>query len=220
MAKQVAHEIKNPLTPMKLSVQQLMRAHKAHPEDTTENLKKVSSTLIEQIEGLTKIANEFSNFANMPLGENAVFELNECLRSIYHLHSSTGEDWMEITLKMEVGPILVFADKDQIMRVFQNLVTNAIQSIPKGEKGKIEIVLSIKGGEAVVEVKDNGSGIPPGIMEMVFFPNCTTKSSGTGLGLAICKNIVVSAGGNIDFDTEEGNGTVFTVRLPIYQDQH
>ena len=218
MAKQVAHEIKNPLTPMKLSVQHLMRAHKAQPEDTTENLKKVSSTLIEQIEGLTKIANEFSNFANMPLGENAVFELNECLRSIYHLHSSTGEDWMEINLKMEDGAILVFADKDQIMRVFQNLVTNAIQSIPKGEKGKIEIVLSIKDGEAVVEVKDNGSGIPPGIREMVFFPNFTTKSSGTGLGLAICKNIVVSAGGNIDFETEEGKGTIFTVRLPIYQD--
>ena len=218
MAKQVAHEIKNPLTPMKLSVQQLMRAHLAQPENTTENLKRVSATLIEQIEGLTKIANEFSNFANMPVGENAVFELNECLRSLYHLHSSTGNEGLNIELIIEERPILVFADKDQIMRVFQNLITNAIQSIPLGVMGKIEISLKTENGDAVVEVKDNGSGIPPGIREMVFFPNFTTKSSGTGLGLAICKNIVVAAGGKIDFDTEEGKGTIFTVRLPLYQE--
>lgn len=219
MAKQVAHEIKNPLTPMKLSIQHLQRAFRAHPEDIEQHIKKVARTIVEQIEGLAKIATEFSNFASMPKAVNQVFELNACVQSIYELHVNGTSSEISFELNLPTYTILVFTDKDQLTRVLQNLVTNAIQSIPVSGQGRIAITLTATDARAIVEVKDNGMGIPSDIQEMVFVPNFTTKSSGSGLGLAICKNIINATGGQISFTTQEGMGTTFTIQLPIYDQQ-
>lgn len=219
MAKQVAHEIKNPLTPMKLSVQHLQRAFQAHPDEIEHHIKKVSQTIVEQIEGLAKIATEFSNFASMPKAVNQVFELNACVRSIYELHVNGTQSEISFELKLTDEILLVYADKDQLIRVLQNLVTNAIQAIPVSGQGRIILELTMEKTNAVINISDNGMGIPPDIQELVFVPNFTTKSSGSGLGLAICKNIITAAGGTISFTTKAGIGTTFTIELPIHHQQ-
>ncbi|MEY2949351.1 MAG: hypothetical protein RLZZ248_552 [Bacteroidota bacterium] len=219
MAKQVAHEIKNPLTPMKLSIQHLQRAFQAHPQDIENHIKKVSQTIVEQIEGLAKIATEFSNFASMPKAVNQVFDLNTCVQSIYELHVNGTQSTISFQLILPPTVVYVNADKAQLIRVLQNLVTNAIQAIPVSGQGKIIIDLSIKKSEAYIQITDNGTGIPLDIQEMVFVPNFTTKSSGSGLGLAICKSIITAAGGKISFTTKEDVGTTFTVQLPIYEQE-
>lgn len=219
MAKQVAHEIKNPLTPMKLSVQHLQRAYQAHPNEIEHHIKKVSKTIVEQIEGLAKIATEFSNFASMPKAVNQVFELNACVRSIYELHVNGTQSDISFELNLPDAILMVNADKDQLIRVLQNLVTNAIQAIPVSGQGRITLDLQAEGSKAVIKVTDNGMGIPPDIQELVFVPNFTTKSSGSGLGLAICKNIINAAGGKISFTTKTGMGTTFTIQLPIYSEE-
>ena len=219
MAKQVAHEIKNPLTPMKLSIQHLQRAFQAHPHDIENQIKKVSQTMVEQIEGLTKIATEFSNFASMPKAVMQVFELNACVQSIYELHVNGTSSAISFQLNLPSTPVYVNADKGQLIRVLQNLVTNAIQAIPVTGQGKITIELSTAKSKAYIKITDNGTGIPPDIQEMVFVPNFTTKSSGSGLGLAICKSIITAVEGQIYFTTKEGVGTTFTIELPIYEQE-
>ena len=219
MAKQVAHEIKNPLTPMKLSIQHLQRAFQAHPDEIEHHIKKVSQTVVEQIEGLAKIATEFSNFASMPKAVNQVFELNACVRSIYDLHINGTQSAILFDLTLLETPLFVNADKAQLIRVLQNLVTNAIQAIPVSGQGRISLGVRTEASKVFIKIADNGMGIPTNIQELVFVPNFTTKSSGSGLGLAICKNIITAAGGKISFTTQEGNGTTFTIELPIYTQQ-
>lgn len=215
MAKQVAHEIKNPLTPMKLSIQYLQHAYRSNPENIEPMLKRVSHTLIEQIDNLSHIATEFSNFAKMPRAENEKFLLNQLVSSVYDLFSER-ED-MEITLEIStVEDFHIFADKNQLMRVFNNLIKNAIQAIPDDRKGIIQVHLSKDSrGMAIVKVEDNGIGIPEKMQEYVFVPNFTTKNSGTGLGLAISKSIIDSLNGNIYFETSVDIGTRFYVEIPL-----
>lgn len=214
MAKQVAHEIKNPLTPMKLSIQYLEHAYRSNPENIEPLLKRVSGTLIEQIDNLAHIASEFSNFAKMPRAENQQLQLNQLISSVFLLFSNERED-MEMTLDVPEEKYFVFADKNHLMRVFNNLIKNAIQAIPDDRDGMINVSLFLDGNTAIVKVKDNGSGIPDDKADKVFVPNFTTKSSGTGLGLAISKNIIESVDGRIHFITEVGKGTDFYVELPL-----
>ncbi len=213
MAKQVAHEIKNPLTPMKLSIQYLQHAFRSNSQDIEPLLKRVSSTLIEQIDNLAQIASEFSNFAKMPRAENQKINLNALVTSVYDLFSD-GEK-MDISLHLPVEELNVYADKSHMMRVLTNLVKNAQQAIPDDREGKIEISLFHDHEKATIKVKDNGSGIPDDKRDKVFVPNFTTKSSGTGLGLAISRNIIESINGDIYFKTQVGVGTEFFVELPI-----
>ena len=220
MAKQVAHEIKNPLTPMKLSIQYLIHAYKANPDNAEPLLKRVSETLIEQIEGLSRIASEFSNFAKMPKAKNKIFNLNELLSSVYQLYDQNHPPNISISLHLPEEEFEINADRDHLMRVFNNLVKNSIQAIPDQKIGRIKIELIQTGQHQVrVKVTDNGVGIPKTIRSKVFFPNFTTKNSGMGLGLAISKNIIDNLGGKIYFLTEENKGTVFTVELPVLKSE-
>lgn len=214
MAKQVAHEIKNPLTPMKLITQHLQNSiSRASQEEINQLVKRVTQTLIEQIENLSKIASEFSNFAKLPAPENEKLVLNEIVTSTHDLFRKR-ED-MDIHLRVPIDEIYVFADKNHVIRVLTNLIKNAIQSIPIGRRGKIEIILYSKEEKAIVRVMDNGCGIPDSMKDKVFYPNFTTKNSGTGLGLAIVRDIVDSCNGHIYFTTIENKGTEFFVEFPL-----
>lgn len=213
MAKQIAHEIKNPLTPMKLSIQYLQRSIDSNDPNVPQLAKKVTKTLEEQIENLSAIATAFSSFAKMPRPENEVVDLKELLRSITELFNREQSN-VKVNFDSDIELPEVFADKNQLISVFNNLVKNAIQSIPDDKEGYVGVHIVPDGELIVVVVEDNGSGIPAELYDKVFVPNFTTKSSGTGLGLAISKQIVDSAGGKIWFESKEDEGTTFYVRLP------
>lgn len=212
MAKQVAHEIKNPLTPMKLSVQHLLRAYQINPETVGPLIQKVSTTLIEQIEGLTKIADEFAHFAKMPKADPKRLPLNELLRSVVDLYANQESD-TTFQLQLPPQPIFIMADKDQLMRVFHNLLTNAIQAIPGDRPGLIQVDLQQIEQKVKISIADNGTGIPEALQAQVFYPNFTTKSSGTGIGLSMSRNIIEQFGGQIYFETRKGVGTTFYIAL-------
>lgn len=214
MAKQVAHEIKNPLTPMKLSIQHMKRTVKVADEESNEKLDRVSKSLIEQIDALTTIANEFSNFAKMPKPNETELNLVELIKNAVAVFKQGGEDF-EVDLNIEVEEdAIIWADKDLLLRVFNNLIKNATQAIAPDEKGDIRVTLVQKGSQFIVGVKDNGVGIEEEAKERIFVPYFTTKSTGTGLGLAMSKQIVESMNGNIWFDSEVNVGTTFYVSFP------
>lgn len=215
MAKQVAHEIKNPLTPMKLSIQYLMMAYRSNPKEIEPILNRVSKTLIEQIDGLSKIASEFSNFAKMPKAENTNFNLNELVHSVYELFQKNLDTDLEMELQLPPQQFEVFGDKSHLMRVLNNLIKNSIQAIPDDRKGKIKVSIFPKNDNIIIQVSDNGIGISEEMKDKVFFPNFTTKTSGMGLGLAISKSIIDAIEGDIYFKTQVNKGTDFYVELPI-----
>ncbi|MBK9993248.1 MAG: HAMP domain-containing histidine kinase [Saprospiraceae bacterium] len=213
MAKQVAHEIKNPLTPMKLSIQYLQQMIRSKSDNVPEMVEKVSNTILEQIDGLTKIATEFSNFAQMPKAENEKLLLNDIVSSVHDLFRKR-ED-IDINLFVSIEEQYVYMDKNQIIRVLNNLINNAIQAIPEDRRGKIEISLEQKNKYTLIKIKDNGVGIPEAMQEKVFLPNFTTKNSGTGLGLAMCQQIIELSNGKLYFTSVENIGTIFFVELPL-----
>jgi signal transduction histidine kinase len=214
MAKQIAHEIKNPLTPMKLNIQFLQRSAPEKLDDYTEKVMRVTETLIEQIDNLSAIATEFSNFAKMPKAQNEKFELGTRLKEILKLYNYTGQ--VEINTNLEgLPPMFVYADKEQFSRAIINLVRNAIQSVPESVQGKIKIELLKKNKQAIIKISDNGKGIPADLRDRIFVPNFTTKSSGAGLGLAITKNIVENFNGEISFTSIENEGTTFMISMPL-----
>ncbi|MGH1338907.1 MAG: ATP-binding protein [Aureispira sp.] len=212
MAKQVAHEIKNPLTPMKLNIQLLERVVNTNPEKAQKMVERVSKTLIEQIDSLAHIASEFSSFAKMPKANKEKLNINELVHNAYSLFKE--EENMQVFLEMTEEECVVFADKTQIMRVLNNLLKNAIQAIPDDQPGIVKIALTYMSKKVLIRVSDNGCGIPKAQEDDIFVPNFTTKSSGTGIGLAMSKTIVEMANGRIYFTSEEGKGTDFFVELP------
>lgn len=218
MAKQVAHEIKNPLTPMKLSVQHLQRAWKEQHPDLERIMQRFSQTLIEQIDTLSNIATEFSNFAKMPRANREKTDLSAIIRNVVSLHSLN--DHITITFYEHPGrEYSVYADREQMIRVFTNLIKNAIQAIPDNRTGHIHIEMKSDNGKVSVAVRDNGIGIPENERGRIFTPNFTTKTGGMGLGLAMVKNIVELSGGSISFDSTAGEGTTFTLLLPSYTEE-
>ncbi len=217
MAKQIAHEIKNPLTPMKLSIQLLQKTWYVDDFDKAafeQRLNKVAQTLIEQINTLSSIASEFSAFAKMPKARKEEVEIVQKLKNVKSLFEN--EKNIDIILKLNaIEKLYVIADKEQISRVFINLVKNAVQAIPAERKGKIVLELKQKQNRALITIEDNGEGIPEELKERLFEPSFTTKTTGMGIGLAMVKNILNAAGGNIDFKSEKGVGTKFTVEFII-----
>lgn len=213
MAKQIAHEIKNPLTPMKLSVQHLLRSWNDKREDFGDYVEKVSRTLIEQIDNLSFIASEFSTFAKMPKAYNQEINLIGSIQSTLHLFGNTEN--VVFVSEHEQNEVYVFADKEQLSRVFINLIKNAIQSIPENRPGRVEIHTVLTGDRVRVHIADNGKGIPEDVQGKLFTPSFTTKSSGMGLGLSIVKNMVESFSGKITFHSKVGHGTTFTIELPV-----
>ncbi len=213
MAKQIAHEIKNPLTPMKLSVQHLKRAWDDGASDFDNRMHRFASSMIGQINNLNSIASAFSNFARMPKAHNSRVNIVEQLTNAVALYSGTEQ--VQIQPRFDTRKaIYVFADKEQLLIVFSNLLKNAIQAIPAKQQGQIEVDLKHDGTDVFVSFTDNGTGIPREIQRKLFQPNFTTKGSGMGLGLAIVKNIVENAGGKVMYQTSVNEGTRFVVRLP------
>ncbi len=216
MARQVAHEIKNPLTPMKLSLQYLQRAISSKSDNIKELTAKVAQTLVEQIDHLNQIAGEFSQFANIGNPHNEVFDLHDLLKSVTQLHAVG--DKLELVWNPCPQTVMINADRTHINRLFTNLIQNALQSVPDNRTAHINIDEKISGDTVLVSVKDNGSGIPVGMRSQIFTPNFTTKTSGTGLGLAMCKGIVEEVKGTIWFETETDEGTIFFVELPMVKE--
>ena len=212
MAKQVAHEIKNPLTPMKLSIQHLQRALNDNAEDVKELTQKISVRLIEQIDNLSNIATAFSDFAKMPQGNFNKINIEPILNSAVELFRESEN--VSINLNYSPKEYFVTGDKEQLMRVFINIIKNSTQAIPEKINGIIDINIEEKMDNFIISFKDNGVGIPVEKREHIFEPNFTTKNSGTGLGLAISKNIIERMNGKIWFDSVVDEYSIFYVELP------
>ena len=210
MARQVAHEIKNPLTPMKLTVQQLERRLKPDDPEFESKMKSFTNTLVEQIDTLSSIASSFSAFAQMPVQNRQELELNRTLKSCTELFTH-----QTVTFASEQSEdVCITADKEYFIRVMNNLLTNAMQSIPEDREAQISVALRADATHAFIEVRDNGCGIPEEHLEQVFEPNFTTKSSGTGLGLAMVRNITQTFEGTIEVSSQVDVGSTFTLTLP------
>ncbi len=213
MAKQVAHEIKNPLTPMKLNIQFLQRKMGQNPKNWKQQFEESSNMLLNQIDELASIASAFSDFAKMPSLQNESFDLVDLLNDIIMLYNK-GEVKIEFVCKIESA--YIFADKNRIRRSFINLVRNAIQAMPDFSVGEIKVIIkSIANNKVEVCVIDNGKGIAKELKSRIFTPSFTTKNSGMGLGLALTKDSINQANGTISFESEVGKGTTFRVVLPI-----
>ncbi|MGD8747405.1 MAG: ATP-binding protein [Balneolaceae bacterium] len=214
MAQQVAHEIKNPLTPMKLNVQHLERQLKSEnqdPEELKKRVQKITNNLIEQIQSLNNIASDFSKFSQ-PLDEKFdQIDLTSILTSVAELYQH--DEKVKVQFQSQNGSVHIQGISDELKRVFINLVKNAYEAMPDGG-GEIILRLYRQQHNIFVEVEDNGSGISEEDRPNIFVPNFSTKSSGTGLGLAICKKIIEAHEGSISFASVEGEGTTFVIKLP------
>jgi len=216
MARQIAHEIKNPLTPMKLSIQQLQKSWEDKAPDWDVQLKKISQTLIEQIDNLSSIASAFSNFAEMPQARNSVVDIIALINNLVMLFSNDENLILNVDFKNHVN-VNVFADDKQLGRVFTNLIKNAIQSVPAERNPEINVEITTIEKRVIISLEDNGEGVPEDMGEKLFEPNFTTKSSGMGLGLAIARKIINDSGGTISYQTKIGKGTKFIIELPKYE---
>ena len=216
MARQVAHEIKNPLTPMKLSIQYLQKAINNNHPNAKALSANVAKTLVEQIDYLSNIATDFSSFANISNPKKEKVDLVEVLESVVKLFSM--DTRVRLVYEKTVHPVYVLADKTHLNRLFTNLVRNAMDAIPEDNmSGVVQLRYIVQETQRYVTttVQDNGTGIPEELRDKIFTPNFTTKSSGTGLGLAMCKGIAEQMNGYIWFDTEMGKGTTFFVQVPV-----
>ncbi len=214
MARQVAHEIKNPLTPMKLSIQYLQNAIQKGAPNVKELSESMAVTLIEQIDQLSKIAGDFSQFANIGNAHLETFDITEVLSSLVRLYSAN--PGIHLEWYKEEGSYSIYSDRVQMSRLFTNLLQNAIEA-NSGDSNMVNVIIRQRAEdkEVLISVQDYSGGIPDGMKENIFTPNFTTKSSGTGLGLAICKGIVEKANGQIWFESEEGVGSTFYIKLPM-----
>ena len=211
MAKQVAHEIKNPLTPMRLTVQNFQRKFDVNDPNITQKLDDYTKTILQQIDTMTAVAGAFSNFATMPAQQNETLNVVRIVKMALEIFN---EDYIQFSALED--EIIAKLDRTQLIRVITNLVKNAIQAIPEEQENKQVFVTVFRQGDDVkIAVKDNGKGISVENQERVFEPKFTTKSSGMGLGLAIIKNIIENYNGTITFETEPNVGTEFLVSFPI-----
>ena len=208
MAKQVAHEIKNPLTPMRLTVQNFERKFNPTEDKAKDKLKEFSQTLIQQIDVMSSIASAFSDFAKMPSQKKEQIEIISVIKFALDIFS---EEY--IKYHPEEKELYANLDKTQLIRVITNLVKNAIQATENEENPIIEVKVSSEENNLIISVSDNGKGISEDLKELIFEPKFTTKTSGMGLGLAIIKNIIEAYDGSISFSSKEGIGTVFKVVL-------
>lgn len=214
MAKQIAHEIKNPLTPMKLNVQQLLKSSRDKIPDFSDKLEVFAKNQIEYIDNLSNIASAFSSFAKMPGSNPQEVDLLDQIKTTLELFGNADNVTFEVDWPTEKN-VFIFADREQLNGIFSNLFKNSIQAIPPDRKGLIRVGLKVTGNKVTVSVSDNGTGIPEAIRKNMFTPNFTTKSSGTGLGLSIVKRYVEAAKGRVWFDSEPGLGATFYVEFPL-----
>ncbi|SHI34452.1 His Kinase A (phospho-acceptor) domain-containing protein [Arenibacter nanhaiticus] len=210
MAKQVAHEIKNPLTPMRLSVQSFERRFNPNDPDIIQKVSEYSKTLIQQIDTMSSIASAFSNFANMPAQQNETLNVVHIVKLAVDIFNEN-----YIHFSAEEDRIIAKLDRTQLIRVVTNLVKNANQAIADVEVPNIQVSVAREGEFVKLTIADNGVGISEKVKEKVFEPKFTTKTSGMGLGLGMVKNIVETYKGSIEFSSEPLQGTEFIVKFPI-----
>lgn len=216
MARQIAHEIKNPLTPMKLSMQLLNRSWDEKDEKFEKRLKSISKTMIEQIDTLAETATSFSDFAKLSTVVLEPLDISEVLQNCVVLFAQ--EENVRIESHIPQDQVVVMGDKDKTTRMFNNLIKNAIQAIPNTVQGKVEVRLETDENFATIAIQDNGRGIDEETRKHIFELHFTTKETGSGFGLAICKNIVESSNGTIWFESTVGEGSTFFVKLPLQKD--
>ena len=210
MAKQVAHEIKNPLTPMKLSVQSFERNFKEEEDNNDSKVKEFTQTIIQQIDTMSSIASAFSNFAEMPIQKGEKTNIVLAIKLALEIFKEEN-----ILFKSDSEKIIVEIDKPQIVRIITNLIKNSIHACQNVKVPELRVSIIKKIDIVEIKVKDNGHGIPKELISNIFEPNFTTKSGGMGLGLGMVKNLVMSYNGKIDFDTKLNKGTTFTITFPI-----
>lgn len=205
IARQVAHEIKNPLTPMRLKVQQLQRE-----KDPASSECRMLNSLLTQIDSLSSIADSFSAFAKLPAPQNEAFDLSELVSDVVRLYQ--GNDY-EIKKSID-RELRVYADPKLLSQILNNLLLNALQAMDKSER-RIELSLKKSNDKVICSVKDNGRGIPEEIQHKIFTPYFSTKEKGSGIGLALARKGIEQANGTIWFETKEGEGTTFNFLLPL-----
>ena len=213
IARRVAHEIKNPLTPMKLSIQHLYNIYQEKDVANFEIILKKTKELI--IKEINKIATAFSDFAKLPQRNYVPLNINDVLEDVISLYSLNNE--IKIVKYLSPDLYLVLADKQEMNRVFQNILKNSVQSFELN--GVIEVKSFNTPKKVVVEIKDNGSGIEPEILHKLFEPNFSTKSTGMGLGLAITKKSLDDMKANISFRSRIGEGTTVIMNFIRYEDK-
>lgn len=209
MAKQVAHEVKNPLTPMKLTIQNFERKFDANDPDIDVKVKKMSRMVVDQIDLISKVANAFSEFAQLPDRNDEVFDISEEVKNIINVFSDT-----DIFVHVNKEDILVKMDKVFLARILTNLITNADQAKDDDRKSHINVDIENVYKRVKITVEDNGVGISEEKLSKIFEPNFTTKSSGTGLGLTMVRKMVEDYQGEISVTSELGKGTSFVIMLP------
>lgn len=211
MAKQIAHEIKNPLTPMKLSVQYLQRAWNEQRNDFDAYLNRVAHMLIEQIDQLSAIASQFSDVAKMQTAELSRIDICQSLANAVALFEKAEN--ATVTLQQNCWEAFAMANAKQMTSVFNNLIKNALQAAKPDEAIRIDAKIELSDGKILITLSDNGRGIAADARDKIFRPNFTTKSTGMGLGLAIVKTILTNMGADIRFETQEGVGTTFFITI-------
>ena len=209
MARQVAHEIKNPLTPMRLSMQSFERNFDPNKPDVKFRVKEFSKTIIQQIDNLTAIASAFSDFAKMPAQQNESLNVVETTRLALDIFNDN-----KIQFSAEKDDIQIKFDRSQLIRIITNLVKNAIQATENQSSPFISVHISTEDEYVIIKVEDNGTGIPEDMQERIFEPRFTTKTSGMGLGLGMVKNIVETYKGDIKLKSKPDEGTIFILKLP------
>ncbi len=209
MAKQVAHEIKNPLTPMKLSVQNFKIKFDPEDPNVEKKLDEYSKTLVQQIDVLSSIATAFSSFAELPAQKNEKIDLISTTKLCLEIFNDRN-----VVFKTDLNKLEILFDRTNLIRIINNLVKNSIQATNDILEPKILVQIKKINKSAVIEIIDNGLGIPKELKEKIFEPNFTTKTKGMGLGLSIIKNLITNYKGTISFKSKKGE-TVFTIKLPV-----
>ena len=209
MAKQVAHEIKNPLTPMRLSIQTFERSFSKGQEFSKQRIKEFSDSLIQQIDTMSSIATAFSDFAEMPEPKKELLNVVEVVELAIDIFNKD-----HITFRSSSKKIEANFDRTQLIRVITNLLKNAFQAIPEGRTPKIDVNISENNDDVSISISDNGYGISKNDMKKIFEPSFTTKSSGMGLGLSMIKSIITAYNGNITFSSKSNVGTTFNINFP------
>jgi nitrogen fixation/metabolism regulation signal transduction histidine kinase len=196
---------------MKLSIQQLLRVYDPSDMQSTDKVKRVMNSIIEQIDGMTRIANEFSRFAKMPEPNKKEVDLIVLIENTVSLFEA--EEKIKFNIKSSEKQLILNIDKEQWVQVFNNLIQNAIHALEGKENGEITISVQKDNDSIFIDVSDNGCGISNDEQEKLFVPYFTTKSSGSGIGLSMVKQIVENHDGEISFVSELNKGTSFRIKL-------
>ena len=216
MAKQVAHEINNPLTPIKLSVQQLLRVYDPNDPDLKKKLEIIVKSIIEQIDALVKIAKAFSSFAQLSEPNRSQVDLVQTIGGVLLMFSSHKK--VQIGFETSIDTCFLPIDKEQWIQVLNNIIKNAIQACSNSANPQINLQLHQQDQFIILSIQDNGRGISAEQKEKIFTPHFTTKSKGSGIGLSIVKQIIENHGGQISFESSPDSGTIFKIVLPTALD--